>query len=119
VDLGEVGELAPTLAALAALGDGPSTLTGIGHLRGHETDRLAALASEIRRLGGRAEETADGLHVEPAPLHGGVVRTYADHRMATFAAILGLAVPGVVVEDVAATAKTMPQFPALWAGLVA
>jgi 3-phosphoshikimate 1-carboxyvinyltransferase len=119
VDLGEVGELAPTVAALAALADGPSTLTGIRHLRGHETDRLAALAREIRGLGGRAEETGDGVHVEPTPLHGGVVRTYADHRMATFAAIVGLAVPGVVVEDVAATAKTMPQFPALWSGLVA
>jgi len=118
VDLGAVGELAPTVAALAALADAPSTLTGLAHLRGHETDRLAALVREIGRLGGRAEQTADGLHVVPAPLHGGVVASYGDHRMATFAAILGLAVPGVVVQDVAVTGKTMPAFPALWTGLV-
>ena len=114
----DTSELAPTVAALCALADGPSTLTGIAHLRGHETDRLAALVTEINRLGGDAEETADGLVIRPAPLHGGVVRSYADHRMATAGAILGLAVPGVEVEDIATTAKTMPDFPRLWAAML-
>lgn len=114
----DTSELAPTVAALCALADGPSTLTGIAHLRGHETDRLAALVTEINRLGGDAEETADGLVIRPAPLHGGVVRSYADHRMATAGAILGLAVPGVEVEDIATTAKTMPDFPQLWAAML-
>jgi 3-phosphoshikimate 1-carboxyvinyltransferase len=118
VDLGEVGELTPTVAALAALADSPTTLRGVAHLRGHETDRLAALATEITRLGGRAQQTSDGLRIEPARLHGGVVHTYADHRIATFAALLGLVVPGIEVDDVAATSKTLPDFPARWAELV-
>jgi 3-phosphoshikimate 1-carboxyvinyltransferase len=119
LDLHAAGEIAPTLAALAALGDSPTRLRGIAHLRGHETDRLAALAAEITRLGGQAEQTADGLVITPRPLHGGTVRTYADHRMATFGALLGLAVPGVRVEDVATTAKTIPDFVGLWAGMLA
>ncbi len=114
LDLRPAGELAPTLAALAALADSPTRLRGIAHLRGHETDRLAALATEITRLGGRAEETADGLVITPHPLHAGTVHTYADHRMATAGALLGLAVPGVRVEDVATTAKTLPGFVGLW-----
>ncbi len=114
----ETSELAPTVAALCALATTPSTLTGIAHLRGHETDRLAALAAEINRLGGDVEETADGLRIRPAALHGGVVHSYADHRMATAGAILGLAVPGVEVEDIATTAKTMPDFPQLWAAML-
>jgi 3-phosphoshikimate 1-carboxyvinyltransferase len=114
----DTSELAPTVAALCALATGPSTLTGIAHLRGHETDRLAALVAEINRLGGDAEETADGLIIRPAALHGGIVHSYADHRMATAGAILGLAVPGVEVEDIATTAKTMPDFPQLWAAMV-
>lgn len=117
-DFDETSELAPTVAALCALAAGPSRLTGIAHLRGHETDRLAALVAEINRLGGDAEETADGLIIRPAALHGGVVRSYADHRMATAGAILGLAVPGVEVEDIATTAKTMPDFPQLWAAML-
>ncbi len=119
LDLHAAGEIAPTLAALAALGDSPTRLRGIAHLRGHETDRLAALSAEITRLGGQAEQTADGLVITPRPLHGGTVRTYADHRMATFGALLGLAVPGVLVEDVATTAKTIPDFPGLWDGMLA
>lgn len=119
VDLRDGGELAPTVAALAALADSPSRLRGIAHLRGHETDRLAALVSEIRRLGGDAEETEDGLVVRPASLHGGTVRTYHDHRMATFGAVVGLRVPGVRVENVGTTAKTLPDFPAAWAEVVA
>ncbi|GAA1990471.1 3-phosphoshikimate 1-carboxyvinyltransferase [Isoptericola halotolerans] len=114
LDLRAGGELAPTFAALAALADSPSRLRGIAHLRGHETDRLAALATEITRLGGRCEETRDGLVITPRPLHGEVFRTYADHRMATSAALLGLRVPGLQVEDVATTAKTLPGFDAMW-----
>ncbi|KQR03352.1 3-phosphoshikimate 1-carboxyvinyltransferase [Arthrobacter sp. Leaf141] len=115
----DTSELAPTVAALCALADTPSRLTGIGHLRGHETDRLAALVAEINRLGGDAEETSDGLVIRPAALHAGVVHSYADHRMATAGAILGLAVAGVEVEDIATTAKTMPDFPDLWTAMLA
>lgn len=113
-DFDETSELAPTVAALCALAASPSRLTGIAHLRGHETDRLAALVAEINRLGGDAEETADGLVIRPAALHAGVVHSYADHRMATAGAILGLAVEGVKVEDIATTSKTMPEFPDMW-----
>jgi 3-phosphoshikimate 1-carboxyvinyltransferase len=118
-DFADTSELAPTVAALCALATGPSRLTGIAHLRGHETDRLAALVTEINRLGGDAEETSDGLVIRPAKLHAGVVHSYADHRMATAGAILGLAVEGVQVEDIATTAKTMPDFPRLWADMLA
>lgn len=114
VDLHDVGELTPTVAAMAALAGTPSTLRGIAHLRGHETDRLAALSTEINGLGGAVTETADGLRIDPRPLHGGVWRSYADHRMATAGAILGLAVPGVDVDDVGTTAKTLPGFEKLW-----
>ncbi|WP_240945302.1 3-phosphoshikimate 1-carboxyvinyltransferase [Rhodococcus sp. HNM0569] len=119
VDLHDVGELAPTVAALAALADGPSQLRGIAHLRGHETDRLAALAHEISGLGGNVTETDDGLSIVPAPLHGGTWRSYADHRMATAGAIVGLRVPGVVVEDIDTTAKTLPGFDRLWHDMLA
>jgi 3-phosphoshikimate 1-carboxyvinyltransferase len=115
----DTSELAPTVAALCALAETPSALTGIAHLRGHETDRLAALVREINALGGDAEETADGLVIRPAPLHGGLFSTYHDHRMATSAAVIGLAVDGILVENIATTAKTLPQFPELWAGLAA
>ena len=118
-DFAETSELAPTVAALCALASGPSRLSGIAHLRGHETDRLAALVTEIKRLGGDAEETSDGLVIRPAKLHSGVVHSYADHRMATAGAILGLAVEGIEVEDIATTAKTMPDFPRLWADMIA
>ncbi len=113
----DTSELAPTVAALCALATTPSTLTGIAHLRGHETDRLRALVAEITGLGGDAEETADGLVIRPAPLHGGVFHTYDDHRMATAGAIIGLAVDGVDVENIGTTAKTMPEFPELWAAV--
>ncbi|QAY63304.1 3-phosphoshikimate 1-carboxyvinyltransferase [Xylanimonas allomyrinae] len=118
VDLKAAGELTPTIAALAALADSPSRLRGIAHLRGHETDRLAALATEITRLGGQAEETRDGLVITPRPLHGGVFRTYADHRMATSGALIGLRVAGVQVEDVETTAKTLPGFAGLWQAML-
>jgi 3-phosphoshikimate 1-carboxyvinyltransferase len=118
-DFDETSELAPTVAALCALATSPSRLTGIAHLRGHETDRLAALVTEINRLGGDAEETSDGLVIRPAKLRAGVVHSYADHRMATAGAILGLAVPGIEVQDIGTTAKTMPEFPQMWAEMVA
>jgi 3-phosphoshikimate 1-carboxyvinyltransferase len=114
LDLAEGGELAPTFAALAALATTASTITGIGHLRGHETDRLAALVAEIGALGGRVTELPDGLAFEPAPLHGAPWRAYADHRMAHAGALLGLVVPGVVIDDIASTTKTLADFPGLW-----
>lgn len=118
VDLGEVGELTPGIAAVAALADSPSTLRGVAHLRLHETDRLAALTKEINELGGDVTETEDGLHIRPRPLHGGVFHTYHDHRMATAGSIIGLAVEGVQIENVATTAKTLPDFPRMWAGML-
>ncbi|MFD8547572.1 3-phosphoshikimate 1-carboxyvinyltransferase [Streptomyces sp. NPDC059649] len=119
VDLSEVGELTPGIAAVAALADSPSTLRGVAHLRLHETDRLAALTKELNELGGDVTETADGLHIRPRPLHGGIFHTYEDHRLATAAAVIGLAVEGVEVENVATTAKTLPDFPALWTDMLA
>jgi 3-phosphoshikimate 1-carboxyvinyltransferase len=118
VDLGEVGELTPGIAAVAALADGPSTLRGVAHLRLHETDRLAALTKEINELGGEVTETADGLHIRPRRLHGGIFHTYDDHRMATAGAIIGLAVDGVQIENVATTAKTLPDFPDMWTSML-
>lgn len=119
VDLADASELAPVLAALAALADGPSRLRGIAHMRGHETDRLAALAREIGRLGGRVEEHPDGLSIDPRPLRGGIVATYDDHRLAMAFAVLGLAVDGVHVENIETTVKTLPGFPRLWAEMLA
>ncbi|MBX7265369.1 3-phosphoshikimate 1-carboxyvinyltransferase [Micromonospora sp. Llam7] len=117
-DLSDVSELTPALTALAMLADSPSVFTGVGHIRGHETDRLAALAREFTALGGDVTESADGLEIRPRPLRGGVFRTYHDHRMAHAAAVAGLAVPGVELDDVACTSKTMPEFPALWSAVV-
>ncbi|MBD8506629.1 3-phosphoshikimate 1-carboxyvinyltransferase [Hoyosella sp. G463] len=113
-DLGDIGELTPTIAALAALAEAPSRLRGIAHLRGHETDRLAALATEITRLGGQCVETEDGLEISPVPLRGGLWHAYADHRMATAGAIIGLVVPDVEVDDIGTTAKTLPGFDGMW-----
>jgi 3-phosphoshikimate 1-carboxyvinyltransferase len=119
VDLHDVGELAPAVAALAALADSPSHLHGIAHIRGHETDRLAALAAELTALGGDVTEHADGLSLRPAALHGGTFHTYADHRMAQAAVVIGSAVPDVLVEDIDTTAKTFPGFARVWAELFA
>ncbi|TDZ43198.1 3-phosphoshikimate 1-carboxyvinyltransferase [Mycobacteroides franklinii] len=120
LDLGEVGELTPTVAALAALAEpgSVSILRGIAHLRGHETDRLKALAHEINALGGQCEETEDGLRIVATGLHGGVWGSYADHRMATAGALVGLKVPGVSVDDIATTSKTLPDFPGMWADML-
>ena len=116
-DLHDVGELAPAVAALCALAQTPSQLSGIAHIRGHETDRLAALARELGALGADVEEHPDGLTLRPAPLTGGVFHTYADHRMAHAAVIVGAAIPGVLVENVATTGKTFPDFAGFWSGL--
>ncbi|WP_203824432.1 3-phosphoshikimate 1-carboxyvinyltransferase [Actinoplanes palleronii] len=118
-DLSEVSEMTPVLAALAALADGPSELRGVEHIRGHETDRIAALAAELTTLGAGITEFPDGLRIEPRPLRGASFETYADHRMAHAAAVIGLAVQGVQVTDVGCTSKTLPEFPELWAGLAA
>jgi 3-phosphoshikimate 1-carboxyvinyltransferase len=114
IDLSTGGELTPVLAALAALADSPSKIRGVAHLRGHETDRLSALVSEINSLGGNATETGDGMIIKPAKLHGGLWKTYEDHRMATAGAIIGLRVPGVEIEDISVTSKTIPEFVQLW-----
>lgn len=114
LDLSAAGELTPTIFALAAFADAPTTLYGIGHIRGHETDRIAALVGELRNLGGEAHELDDGIRIIPRPLHGGVWRAHHDHRLATTGALIGLAVPDVVVDDIGTTAKTMPEFPLLW-----
>jgi len=118
IDLHDVGELTPAIAALAALADSPSTLRGIGHLRLHETDRLAALTREINALGGNVREEETSIHITPAPLHGGIFHTYDDHRLATAGAVIGLVVPGVEIENVATTTKTLPDFPGLWSSLI-
>jgi 3-phosphoshikimate 1-carboxyvinyltransferase len=117
LDLHDVGELTPVVAALAALADSPSRLRGIGHIRGHETDRLAALAHELGGLGADVTEHDDGLAFRPSTLHGGVFHTYADHRMAHAGVIVGAAVDGVLVEDIATTGKTFPDFPEVWTAL--
>jgi len=123
IDLHDVGELTPAIAALAALADSPSHLRGIGHLRLHETDRLAALTREINSLGGNVIEDETSLHITPSGafgkgLHGGTFHTYEDHRLATAGAVIGLVVPGVEIENVATTRKTLPDFPGLWQSLV-
>ncbi|SDF74213.1 3-phosphoshikimate 1-carboxyvinyltransferase [Pseudonocardia oroxyli] len=118
VDLHEASELTPTVAALAALADSPSVIRGVAHIRGHETDRLAALRAELSAVGAQVEETEDGLRIRPGTLAGAPWRAYADHRMATAGAIVGLRVPGVTVDDVDCTAKTIPDFPGRWAELV-
>jgi len=122
VDLRDASELTPTVAAVAALAATPSHIHGVAHIRGHETDRLAALAAELTALGGDVTETADGLEIRPARLHarsGRPWRAYADHRMATAGALIGLVVPGVTVDDVVCTSKTIPDFPGRWATLLA
>ncbi len=118
VDLHDAGELTPVIVAVAALADSPTRIRGIAHLRGHETDRLAALVTEINALGGSLEESEDGLRITPKPLRGGLFHTYDDHRMAMAAAVIGLRVPGVVIENVETTAKTLPGFAARWTRLL-
>jgi 3-phosphoshikimate 1-carboxyvinyltransferase len=118
VDLGDNPELACVLAAVAAVAKTPSRLRGIGHMRGHETDRLAALATELNGLGADVEEHDDGLFIGPGALHGGVFHTYDDHRLAMAGAVLGLVVPDVLVENVQTTGKTFPGFAEQWEAVV-
>ncbi len=118
IDLHDVGELTPAIAALCALADSPSHLRGIAHLRLHETDRLDALTREINALGGAVTQEESALHITPSPLHGADFKTYDDHRLATAGAVLGLVTPGVRIENIATTAKTLPGFDALWTSLV-
>lgn len=117
-DLHDIGELTPSVAALCALAEGRSHLYGIAHLRGHETNRLNALERELSSLGAQVTQTEDGLVIDPAPLTGGVWHSYADHRMATAGAVLGLVTPGVLVENIATTAKTLPDFDLRWSRMV-
>ena len=114
LELARTSELTCIAAALLSLADAPGSIRGVGHVRGHETDRLAALQSELNALGARVAQTADGLAIDPAPLHPGVWHTYADHRMAHAGALLALAVPGVELDDLTCTSKTLPDFPGLW-----
>jgi 3-phosphoshikimate 1-carboxyvinyltransferase len=117
LDLHDIGELTPAVAALCLLADSPSHLRGIAHIRGHETDRITALAHEFTKLGGDVTEREDGLDIRPARLHRGVFATYDDHRMAHAGVIIGLAVDDVLVENVATTSKTFPGFPEAWTRL--
>ncbi|HET7279144.1 MAG TPA: 3-phosphoshikimate 1-carboxyvinyltransferase [Dermatophilaceae bacterium] len=119
VDLHDASELTPVVAALAALADSPSVIRGVAHIRGHETDRLAALSRELGALGAGVHETDDGLAIRPRPLRAGRFQTYADHRMVMAAAVLGLAVRGLVVEDVDTVGKTLPEFTELWDRMLA
>jgi len=114
LDLSAAGELAPTLFGLAAFADGPTTLHGIGHIRGHETDRIAALVGNLRSLGGEAHELDDGIRIVPQPLRAGEWKAHHDHRLATTGAVIGLRVGGVEIDDIGTTAKTLPQFAGLW-----
>jgi 3-phosphoshikimate 1-carboxyvinyltransferase len=118
VDLSGASELTPVVTALAALAKGPSRIRGVGHIRGHETDRIAALAREINALGGAVTAVDDGLIIEPRRLHAGLFHTYHDHRMAHAACLIGLRVEGTRLDDVACTSKTMPTFPQQWLELV-
>ena len=118
IDLGDVGELTPVIAALASLADSPSYLRGIGHLRLHETDRLSALKNELTALGAQVLEEESALRINPKPMKAGVFHTYEDHRLATAGALIGLAVHGVEVENIETTRKTITDFPALWSQLL-
>ncbi len=117
-DLSDVGELTPVLVSIAVLANSNSSLTGIAHLRGHETDRLAALVENIKTIGGDAEETTDGLIIRPRKLHGGLWKSFDDHRMATAGAVIGLVVEGILVDDIKTTSKTLPDFENMWTSLV-
>ena len=118
IDLGDVGELTPVIAALACFANSPSNLRGIGHLRLHETDRLSALKNELTALGAQVIEEESALRINPMPMKAGVFRTYEDHRLATAGALIGLAVKGVEVENIETTRKTITDFPALWSQLL-
>jgi 3-phosphoshikimate 1-carboxyvinyltransferase len=110
VDLGDMPDMAQTFAVVAACAEGPSRVRGVSVIRGHETDRIRAVVTELRRCGVGAEETDDGFVVEPAPIQPAVIQTYDDHRMAMSFAILQLVQPGLVIADPGVVAKTFPGF---------
>ena len=118
VDLHEIGEITPVVAALAALGNGESTITGIGHIAGHETNRLSALATELSNLGCGVEVSSSVMKIKPGKLTAGVFRSYADHRMAHAGALLGLRICGIEIDDVNCTAKTLPDFVSRWEEMI-
>ncbi len=110
VDMNAISDTAQTLAAVALFADGPTEIRGVGHIRHKETDRIGALATELRKLGAGVTEKPDGLHIEPGPLHAATIDTYDDHRMAMSLALVGLKVPGIAINDPGCTAKTYPNF---------
>lgn len=118
LDLSAISEITPVAAAIAAVSTGESHLYGVGHIRGHETDRLSALTTELSRLGVAVTEEVDGLRIQPQPRYPVVWHSYADHRMAHAGALIGLVTPGLQVDDIACTTKTMPDFPQRWAQLI-
>jgi len=118
LDLNATAELTPVVAAVAALADHTSHIRGVAHIRGHETDRLAALETELDRLGGHVNQTDDGLTIHPRLLGGDLWHTYADHRMAHAGALLGLVIPEIVLDDIGCTSKTMPEFEQLWTTMI-
>jgi 3-phosphoshikimate 1-carboxyvinyltransferase len=109
-DMNDISDTVMTLAAVACFAEGPTTIRNVAHIRHKETDRIAALATELRRLGAGVDEFADGLTITPNPLHGAEVETYNDHRMAMSLALIGLRVPGVVIKNPGCVAKTYPEF---------
>jgi 3-phosphoshikimate 1-carboxyvinyltransferase len=110
VDMNAISDTVMTLAAVACFADGPTTIRNVAHIRYKETDRIAALATELRRVGAEVEEFADGLTITPRPLHGAEIETYNDHRMAMSMALIGLRVPGIVIKNPGCVAKTYPGF---------
>jgi 3-phosphoshikimate 1-carboxyvinyltransferase len=110
VDMNESPDAVVALAVVCLFADGPSTIRNVAQLRLHETDRLAALETELRRLGARAEAGPDWLRIEPGPLHGAEIETYDDHRLAMAFALAGLRVPGIAIRDPGCVAKTWPDF---------
>ena len=110
VDMNAISDTVQTLGAVAVFAKGPTTITGVAHIRHKETDRIAALATELRKFGAAVDERPDGLRIEPAPLHAATIDTYDDHRMAMSMALVGLRIPGVVIRDPGCTAKTYPDF---------
>jgi 3-phosphoshikimate 1-carboxyvinyltransferase len=110
VDMNDISDTVMTLAAVACFADGPTTIRNVAHIRHKETDRLTALATELRKVGAEVEEFADGLRITPRPLHGAEIDTYNDHRMAMSMALIGLKVPGIVIKNPSCVAKTYPNF---------
>jgi len=110
VDMNAISDTVQTLGAVALFAEGPTDIRGVAHIRRKETDRIQALATELRKLGAQVKDFVDGLTITPGPLHGAEIDTYDDHRMAMSMALVGLAVPGVVIRDPDCTAKTYPQY---------